>query len=150
MSFAHRLSKFLHQLWSTPVKASLIAWLGAATGIFVVRLTGPSGELKLPATTATELLLLTGALLFSVGAVAYSYHQKLEALKREHEEEHQVRDGILFKRGKRTGGKWMAFCPVCERPADTTILAKCPDTKCMWQAMKAQKDIDEVILQLPP
>jgi hypothetical protein len=82
--------------------------------------------------------------------VAYSYYEKLEALKKEHEEEVQVRDGIVFKRGKRMGGIWMAFCPVCERPADTTILVKCPDTKCKWQAIKSKKQIDEIISHLPP
>ena len=76
MSFAYRMSKFLKELYSTPSKAHLTAWLVATIGIVVVHLTGPSGEVKLSATTATELLLLTVTMLFSVCGVAYSYWKK--------------------------------------------------------------------------
>ena len=37
--------------------------------------------------------------------------EELEQLKREHEEEIQIYDGVEFRRGKRTNGNWMPFCP---------------------------------------
>jgi hypothetical protein len=144
------MKQFLHTLFDTPTKALLTTWLAIATGIVVVHLTGPSGEVRLTATIATELLLATGGLLFSVGAVAYSYYQKFEALKKEHEEEEQISDGIPFRRGKRTGGRWMAFCPVCKSAADLTITARCPDPKCKWTTYKDRAKIEAMILELRP
>lgn len=32
-------------------------------------------------------------------------------------EEVRIYRGVEFRRGKRTGGKWMAFCPKCHMPA---------------------------------
>src|SRR5437879_2759984 len=69
---------FLEKLWQTPSRAILTQWIAVATGIVVVQLAGPSTDLRLPAKTATELLLLTGALLFSLGGVAYSYWKKCQ------------------------------------------------------------------------
>jgi regulator of replication initiation timing len=40
--------------------------------------------------------------------------QKLEAKE---EEEIRIYEAVEFRRGKRTGSKWMAFCPVCHMPA---------------------------------
>jgi hypothetical protein len=144
------MKQFLKRLWQSPLKGFLILLPAVSIGIVVNHLTGPSGQVQLPAQSATDLLMIFVGIVGSVCGVAYSYYEKLEALKKEHEEEVQVRDGIVFKRGKRTGGIWMAFCPVCERPADTTILVKCPDTKCKWQAIKSKKQIDEIISHLPP
>ena len=59
----------------------LISWLTIAIGIVVVHLTEPLGELKLPTKIATELLLATGGLLFSVLAVAYSYWQRCQPME---------------------------------------------------------------------
>jgi hypothetical protein len=75
------MNKFLQTLFGTPVKASLTAWLGAVVGIVVLQFAGPSGDVTLPAKTATELLLLTGALILSVGAVAYSYWKKCQPIE---------------------------------------------------------------------
>jgi len=44
-------------------------------------LTGPTGEVRLPAKTVTERLLATGGLLFSVCAVAYSYWKKCQPME---------------------------------------------------------------------
>lgn len=42
--------------------------------------------------------------------------QELQRLKDEHAEEIRIHRTIEFRRGKRTGGKWMAFCPKCHLP----------------------------------
>ena len=43
---------------------------------------------------------------------------ELMRLKEEHEEEIRIYKAIEFRKGKRTGGKWMAFCPKCHVPAE--------------------------------
>jgi len=42
--------------------------------------------------------------------------QELQRVKEEHFEEVRIHRLIEFRRGKRTGGKWMAFCPKCHLP----------------------------------
>src|SRR5258708_758647 len=73
---------FLHKLWQSPAGKSLTALLTVTVGIVVIHLTGPSGEVRLPAKIATELLLLTGGLLFSVCGVAYSYWKRCQPEER--------------------------------------------------------------------
>lgn len=46
--------------------------------------------------------------------------EDLQRLKDEHAEEIRISKLIEFRRGKRTGGKWMAFCPKCHLPAGDT------------------------------
>jgi hypothetical protein len=145
------MNKFLQKLWQSPAKVPLVSLSTAATGIVLNHLIGQSGKVELTPTIATDMLLALGALLFSVGGVAYSYYKDLEQLKKVHEEEVQVRNGIVFKRGKRTGGQWMPFCPVCEMPADPTVYPKCPDPKCGWQpTVMVKRQVDEIIARLPP
>lgn len=40
----------------------------------------------------------------------------LQRLRDEHAEEVRFCRSVEFRRGKRTGGKWMAFCPNCHLP----------------------------------
>ena len=62
--------------------------------------------------------------------------RKLEDLQSEEIRIHPT--GIEFRRGKRTDGKWAAFCPVCHLPADTTTgFVKCPNSKCGWTTILA-------------
>jgi hypothetical protein len=71
--------------------------------------------------------------------------EQLQRLLDEHSEEILVRNGIEFRRGKRTGGKWMAACPVCHLPADVTVFPKCPNPKCGWQPTVMSKKQFEAI-----
>ena len=41
----------------------------------------------------------------------------LQRLKDEHAEEIRIHRMVEFRRGKRTGSEWMAFCPKCHLPA---------------------------------
>ena len=43
--------------------------------------------------------------------------KELQRLKDESCEEIVIHEMVEFRRGKRTGGKWMAFCPKCRMPA---------------------------------
>lgn len=55
----------------------------------------------------------------------------LQRLKEEHAEEIRIHRLVEFRRGKRTGGKWMAFCPKCHLPvADTKGMAGSPLAIC--------------------
>lgn len=80
-------------------------------------------------------------------------HQKtqeeLQRLKDEHSEEIRVHSGIEFRRGKRTGGVWVAFCPVCHAPADLSSgIVGCANPKCQWQILFAANQIPEVTQKL--
>ena len=43
--------------------------------------------------------------------------EDLQRLKDEHFEEVRIHKMVEFRRGKRTGGKWLAFCSKCHLPA---------------------------------
>lgn len=63
----------------------------------------------------------------------------VEALKKEHEEEILISHCVEFRRGKRTGGKWLAFCPKCGLPVvpcqNREYPPYCTDTaNCNWSA----------------
>lgn len=42
---------------------------------------------------------------------------ELKRLQDEHLEEIRINQAIEFRRGKRTGGVWLPFCPKCHMPA---------------------------------
>jgi hypothetical protein len=63
---------------------------------------------------------------------------ELQRLKDEHFEEIRIVSLVEFRRGKRTGGEWMAFCPKCHMPAGANTdngrpLAYCT-ANCGWHA----------------
>jgi FtsZ-binding cell division protein ZapB len=61
---------------------------------------------------------------------------ELQRLKDEHSEEVRIHCGIEFRRGKRTAGDWITFCPACHLPADTSKgLLQCPNDKCGWSIL---------------
>jgi hypothetical protein len=72
---------------------------------------------------------------------------ELQRLKEEHAEEVRIHRSIEFRRGQRTSGKWMAFCPKCHLPAahpqNQTAIAACPDGACKWQVRT-----DTMLLQI--
>ena len=68
-------------------------------------------------------------------------------------EEIQIHRLIEFHRGKRTGGKWMAFCPKCKMPAggDTMPIGKqemayC-SALCGWR-VELPTSLDSVIAEI--
>jgi hypothetical protein len=140
---------FLHRLWNSPLKGTLIA-LPSAIAVFVVNhLAGSTGVLPLPTTTAIDMLTLWGGSLFAVGGVAYSYYQALEDLKKEHEEEKVTFEKIDFRRGKRTLNRWVAACPKCGKPVEDAALPQAGrhdfakvvacSAHCGWQIFEKRK-----------
>ena len=67
--------------------------------------------------------------------------QELQRLKDEHAEEIRVHSMVEFRRGKRTGGKWLAFCPKCHLPAHDSAaedrfdgrVCACCTAQCGWE-----------------
>ena len=116
------MKQFLRTLWPSPLKASLVALPATAIGIVVNRLSGPSGQVTLPAQTATDLLLLCGGILFSIGGIACHYwkrcqpSEKIEsARKQDRPICHCTVDGVvmLVDPKKSDIAIWTYFCPNC-------------------------------------
>jgi hypothetical protein len=83
--------------------------------------------------------------------IEHANHQRtseeLQRLKDEHSEEVRIHNGIEFRRGKRTNQKWIAFCPACHLPIDTSSgLIRCgSDKKCGWHILLAANHLTELI-----
>lgn len=74
-----------------------------------------------------------------------------ECLKKAAEEEERVHEAITFKRGRRTGGKWAAFCSSCSKPARGDTLGAeyivfCT-ARCGWRARPSFRleDADKIL-----
>jgi hypothetical protein len=78
--------------------------------------------------------------------------QELQRLQKEHEEEIIIHHCIEFRRGKRTSGKWAAFCPKCHMPAiqrPSTIYVNCSDgISCKWAVRVDTATISQLIGEL--
>jgi len=64
-------------------------------------------------------------------------------------EEVRIHSAIEFRRGSRTGGKWIAFCPKCKMPAriSETFGIIC-SSDCGWVSDLASHELPRVIAQL--
>ena len=62
-------------------------------------------------------------------------------------EEIRIHSTIEFRRGKRTGGVWMPFCPKCHMPARTDEGIFCSVT-CGWISELPSRDLARIISQL--
>jgi hypothetical protein len=77
--------------------------------------------------------------------------QELQRLKEEHAEEIRIHRMVELRRGKRTGGVWMAFCPKCHLPAGydegSGGLVYCPSGNCGWRAFP-ERNIGQIIAEI--
>jgi hypothetical protein len=80
---------------------------------------------------------------------------KILDLEKAHEKEKIENDeiifhsGIEFKRGKRTGGKWMPFCPKCKMPARVSqYYGIICSANCGWVSDLSSTALPNVISQL--
>jgi len=81
--------------------------------------------------------------------------ERIQVIEKSLEETVLINHGVEFRKGKRTSGKWMAFCPKCHLPAgyhgisdDPKIF--CPDTgHCGWCGIETCNDIYAWIRELP-
>ena len=70
-------------------------------------------------------------------------------------EEIRIHKAIEFRRGKRTAGKWMGFCPKCHMPAQDAWIPRSRTSekvvlcsaRCGWQVFMKLK-LDEIIGEL--
>ena len=80
--------------------------------------------------------------------------QELKRLQEEYEEEVRIHRCIEFRRGKRTGGEWAAFCPKCHMPVmqfQSAIYANCSDNlKCKWNVLVGPVTLLQIIGELAP
>ncbi len=76
--------------------------------------------------------------------------QELGRLRKEHEEEVRIFHAIEFRRGKRTGNQWVAFCPRCHMPAsfERSSRPMCSDPRCDWGGDIDCKELSNIIKQL--
>lgn len=64
-------------------------------------------------------------------------------------EEVRIHRSIAFTKGRRTGGLWVAFCPVCGAPADTSsVFINYSDKSCHWKLMFSAQDIPQFIREI--
>jgi hypothetical protein len=82
-----------------------------------------------------------------------SAQKELQQLKEEHAEEIRILHATEFRRGKRTGGKWMAFCPQCHMPAvsvkdDWAVRCSGRGNSCGWLSEIYGNRLQAVLAQL--
>ena len=70
-------------------------------------------------------------------------------------EDIQIHLTIEFRRGKRTGGVWMAFCPKCHQPVNDVVYASgdrwavCSSSGCVWVGAELPAEMASVAAELP-
>lgn len=66
-------------------------------------------------------------------------------------EDIRIHSALEFRRGKRTGGQWMPFCPKCHMPALITddFNISC-SANCGWMSGVTKHDLPSIISQLRP
>jgi len=62
-------------------------------------------------------------------------------------EEIRIHSAIEFRRGKRTGGVWVPFCPKCHMPARKDLGIFC-SAECGWNSDLSSDDLPRIISQL--
>jgi len=76
--------------------------------------------------------------------------EELQRLKDEHAEEVRIHGSIEFRRGKRTGGRWLPFCPRCHLPADDTMTVRCTQYPkgCNWLTLLGAEQVAAIAAEL--
>lgn len=100
-----------------------------------------------------EILQSENAVLKSQLEIERVHHQKcqqeLERLRKEHEEEVRILHAVEFRRGKRTGNQWVAFCPRCHMPASLQFTyPHCSTRDCSMASDVESREIPNIIAQL--
>lgn len=75
--------------------------------------------------------------------------QELARLKKMLEEEIRIIRSVEFRRGVRTGGQWLPFCPKCHLPLSPSAGEGRPfcndEGKCGWVSMLAWSDVNDFV-----
>lgn len=81
-----------------------------------------------------------------------SLHQKAEQyerLQKEHEEEIRIWRTVEFRRGKRTFGYWVAFCPKCKMPVHDNGFSNISCSgNCGWKCEMQSKELNRCLEEL--
>jgi len=84
-----------------------------------------------------------------------SAQKELAQLRKQLEEEVIINHGVEFRRGKRTAGRWTAFCPRCHLPVGHYPRSQhqqpfCTDeSKCGWSGPEDCPGLNVWIAELP-
>ena len=75
-----------------------------------------------------------------------------ERMKKLLEEEVRVARGVEFRRGQRTGGRWLPFCPKCGLPVEEdhgrrNLPVQC--SSCDWYVQLQMRELSSIIAGLP-
>lgn len=68
-----------------------------------------------------------------------------DELSKANAEEVRIHKATEFRKGARTGGKWLAFCPVCHLPATPMNGHEnivCSDGGCSWKSFISWMDLE--------
>jgi hypothetical protein len=76
--------------------------------------------------------------------------EQLRDLQQAHEEEIRIEHTVEFRRGFRTNGKWLPFCPKCHLPA--SLMGRKPhcSANCGWIAGAESDDIARMMQGMNP
>ena len=75
--------------------------------------------------------------------------EELQRLKDEHAEDVVINRAVEFRRGKRTEGQWMAFCPNCHMPATANEKSNtCCTAKCGWHCDVTYHELFRILSRL--
>lgn len=152
-------SKVLNLLTTESVKvlvAAMLGMLGTLLLGIVVEIGDPIVETILRVSSGKLLLrtiaVLTSLLIFSFCWGLWARKRlmaDLQRLKEEHAEEVHIYRSIEFRRGKRTGGQWLPFCPKCHLPTLTiNSTTTCSNADCHWAIHVGSTEISSIVKQL--
>jgi hypothetical protein len=77
--------------------------------------------------------------------------EELQRCKQEHVEDVRIVVATEFRRGLRTGGVWVAFCPKCHLPAsadDDEYQLMCSGKECRWRSDAYWGEIKKIMVSL--
>jgi hypothetical protein len=77
-------------------------------------------------------------------------HEQIQSLTKLHEEDVCIQSGVEFRRGRRTAGKWLPFCPACGglmRALDPRFGVVC--SKCKAHSPFVSSELDKIIASIP-
>ncbi len=65
-------------------------------------------------------------------------------------EDVRIHRTIEFRKGKRTGGRWLAFCPTCHMPAghiEFSNVIECT-ARCGWKTAEIAESLEAIVSEL--
>src|ERR1043166_1277981 len=139
MSLFEPLEKFINEHGSATILGLHLSFIKEQYGILEKKVS----ELERQAGASQAKLEIANVNL-------YQKENELKRLQEEHAEEIRIHRAVEFRRGKRTGHKWIAFCPNCHTPA-TDLASGHPlfcSAKCGWDGEVFVAELPDLIREL--